>query len=177
MDFERVLGIVSGFFERDGAPFAVIGAFGLHAYGRTRATQDIDFVTEARVQPKLIAFLENLEYETLYQSQGYSNHLHDDPSMGRVDFVYVEGETGQKLFEGKGTTLRLGKISVPVPQAEHLVAMKVQAMKNDPERALQEMADIGFLLGLPGIDQTAVRMYFEKAGLVGVYEEIRKKRT
>jgi hypothetical protein len=171
-----VLSIVSGFFEQNGAAFAVIGAFGLHAYGRSRATQDIDFVTQARVQPKLIASLENLGYETLYRSQGYSYHLHDDPSMGRVDFVYVEGETGRKLFERKGTTLRLWKISVPVPQAEHLVAMKVQAMKNDPERTLQEMADIGFLLTLPGIDQEAVREYFEKAGLVVVYEEIRKQR-
>lgn len=31
-------------------PFAVIGAFGLHAYGLSRATSDLDFVTESAAQ-------------------------------------------------------------------------------------------------------------------------------
>ncbi len=52
--------------------------------------------------------------------------------------------------------------------------MKVHAMKNDPGRALREMADIGFLLKLPGIDEEEVRGYFEKAGLREKYDEIRR---
>jgi hypothetical protein len=72
-------------------------------------------------------------------------------------------------------TLLLGNLSVPVPRAEHLVAMKVQAMKNDPSRTLQELADIGFLIHLPGIDQKDVRKYFEEGGLLNSYEEIRKR--
>jgi hypothetical protein len=175
LDFEKVLMTIARYFEREGVKFAVIGAFALHAYGRSRLTQDLDFVTEAAGQAALIAYLESLGYQTLHRSEGYSNHLHSDSAMGRVDFVYVRGETRRKIFETQGATLKLGNLSVPVPRAEHLVAMKVQAMKNDPSRTLQELADIGFLIHLPGIDQEEVRKYFEEGGLLNSYEEIRKR--
>ncbi len=71
-------------------------------------------------------------------------------------------------------TLRLGGRELPVPRAEHLVAMKVHAMKNDPERVLQDMADIRVLLQVPGIDEDEVRGYFERAGMEDRYVEIKR---
>lgn len=53
VDFGRVIGTLADFFEREKLPYAVIGAFGLHAYGLTRATGDVDFVTGASAQPRL----------------------------------------------------------------------------------------------------------------------------
>ncbi len=173
MDFERVLELVGGFLDTDRFSYAIIGAFGLHAYGLTRATSDLDFVTEAEAQPNLVSFLVSKGYETLYVSPGYSNHSHSDPSLGRVDFVYVGGETGRRLFEGC-REFPLGGRMVRVPRPEHLAAMKVQAMKNDPSRTLQEMADIRFLLALPGIDEEQIRVYFERAGLRDKYDEIKR---
>ena len=54
-----------------------------------------------------MALLESLGYETLYVSSGYSNHLHPLPFMGRVDFVYVPGDTAHVLFENATTILVL----------------------------------------------------------------------
>ena len=48
---------------------------------------------------------------------------------------------------------------------EHLAAMKIQAMKNGPRRTPGEIADIRFILTLPGIDEPKIRGYFERAGL------------
>lgn len=59
---------------------------------------------------------------------------------------------------------------------EHLVAMKVQAIKNAPDRAWQDMADISFLVGLPGVDRHEVRAYFENAGLLTKWEAIERGR-
>jgi hypothetical protein len=174
VDFGKVLDTVMTFFEREGFRFAAIGAFGLHAYGLSRATLDLDLATEDAAQPKLVAFLESLGYETLHRSPGYSNHLHPQPDLGRVDFVYVSGETSRILFGGGGTVLRLGGRTVPVPRPEHLAAMKIHAMKNDPSRTLQEMADIQFLLRLTDIDDQEVRGYFERSGLLDRYLEIKR---
>jgi hypothetical protein len=174
LDFASVVDTVAGFLEREGRPVALAGGFALHAYGLSRATFDLDFVTEAAARERLVAFLESLGYETLHSSEGYSNHLHRDPSMGRVDFVYVAGDTSRRLFASPGTSLRIGGRAVPVPRAEHLAAMKVHAMKNDPGRTLQEMADLGFLLGIPGVDRDEIRGYFEKAGLRERYDEIER---
>lgn len=162
------------FFEREGIRFAVVGAFGLAAYGRARATADVDVATETRAQARLVAFLESLGYDTLHVSEGYSNHLHGDPCLGRVDVIYVDGDTARRLFDGCRTLLRLGERAIPVPRAEHLAAMKVHAMKNDPSRTLQELADIRFLLTLPGVDAAEVRGYFERAGLAERFDELKR---
>lgn len=174
MDFSRVLAEVASFLESQETGFAIVGAMGLHAYGLSRVTVDLDFVTASSVQDRLVSFLESLGYETLHRSAGYSNHLHADPAMGRVDIVYVDEETAQQLFARPGATLRFGGHEVPVPRAEHLAAMKIHAMKNDPGRAFQEMSDIRFLLQLEGVDQEEIRGYFERAGLLERFHEIKR---
>ena len=59
-----------------------------------------------------------------------------------------------------------------VPAPEHLAAMKVAAMQSDPERAFQEMADIRFLLGLPGVNREQVRGYFVQHDLEESFREL-----
>ncbi len=174
MDFLGVFAKVETFFKREGWPYAVIGAFGLHAYGLSRATSDLDFVTDSRAQTGLVQYLQSLGYETLHVSTGYSNHLHPDYAMGRLDFVYVGGETSSRLFNSVRIMTVLEGVSLAVPRAEHLAAMKIQAMKNDPQRTFQEMADILFLLRLPEIDRNEIRGYFEKQGMIEKYNEICK---
>ena len=174
MDFGRVFATVAAFLEGEGFPVVVVGAFGLHAFGITRATQDLDFLTDAAAHPKVVTFLESLGYETLYESEGYSNHLHGDPALGRVDFVYVSGATRRQLFDGSRERLTLGGRPALVPRPEHLIAMKVQALKNDPARSFQDLADIRSLLLLPEADRNEVEGYFLRAGLKDKWDELRQ---
>jgi hypothetical protein len=169
-----VLSTLAEFMEREGISYAVVGAFGLQAYGLGRATMDVDLAADAGARQQVLAFLESLGYETLHVSAGYSNHLHPLPAMGRVDLVYVGGESARLLFDQCTRVLDLGERHLPVPRPEHLAAMKVQAMKNDPSRTLQEMADIQFLLRLPGVDEEAIRGYFERAELLERFHEIKR---
>jgi hypothetical protein len=94
--------------------------------------------------------------------------------MGRVDLIYVSGDTDRFLFDQCVRALDLGDRRLPVPRPEHLAAMKVQAMRNDPGRTLQEMADIQFLLRIPGVDEEEIRDYFGRAGLLERYHEIKR---
>jgi hypothetical protein len=174
LDYGRVYASIADFLKGEGFPVAVVGAFALHAFGITRATQDLDLVTHVEARARLVTHLESLGYETLYVSAGYSNHLHQDPALGRVDLVYVSGETQRLLFAGCRERFSLGGHAVLVPRAEHLVAMKVQAIKNDPARSFQDMADIRSLLLLPDIDHAEVERYFVRAGLQDKLNEIRK---
>lgn len=174
MDFGRVYSVLADFLRQEGFPIAVVGGLGLHAYGSTRTTQDLDVVTDTRAQPKTIAFLESMGYETLHASEGYSNHLHADSAFGRIDVVYVGGETSRLLFAGCRERFQLGGKPVPVPRAEHLIAMKVQAIKNDSSRRLRDLADIAYLLERPDIDRAEVAGYFVRAGLSKDLDELRK---
>jgi hypothetical protein len=174
MDFGIVLGVVSEFLEEKGFRHAVIGGVALAAYGLPRTTVDLDLVVESAAQEDLIEFLESRGYETLNRLRGYSNHRHSDPLWGNIDFVYVGHETSRDLFsacriaEGpRGRQIRL-------PKPEHLAALKVVAMKNDPGRAFQDMADIRFLLSLPGVDRHEIRDYFDRQGLRERFDDIEK---
>lgn len=174
MDFGQVFGEIARFLEDRGFRYCVAGAFALHGHGVTRATVDLDFVVESRAQAALLAQLRSLGYEELHASAGYSNHVHPLPALGRVDFIYVEDRTADALFAGIKRVEFLPGLVIPIPRAEHLAAMKVLAMKNDPSRTFQEMADIQAILGLPGIDEQEIRGYFERQGLEERFHEIKR---
>ena len=174
MDFVRAFESVAKFLDEKGIRYAVIGGVAIASYGLVRSTEDLDFVVESTGQGAIIQFLESLGYKTLHRSTGYSNHLHSDPSMGRIDFVYVGGETGHKLFTESRLSRGPGESSIPLPKPEHLVALKVLAMKNDPSRIFQDMADIRFLVSLPGVDSLEIRGYFERHGLQEQLDQLDK---
>jgi hypothetical protein len=162
---------VGGFLDREGIPFAVVGALAVHSYGYSRATNDVDLLVGRDAQDRLIAFLESRGFETLHRSEGYSNHLHRKAAAGRLDVVYVDRDTWAKISQGLRHAA-LGEMTVAVPKPEHLVAMKVHAMKNDPARMFKDLADIQFLMTLPGVDRDEVRGYFQDAGLLERFREL-----
>ncbi len=172
MDFAGVLDRVDAFLTARGWRFALAGGVALAVYGNPRLTLDLDLVTEAESQDALVEWMESCGYATLYRSSGFSNHLHANREWGRVDFIYVRDATATRLFAGVEVVPGPGGRPVPLPRKEHLIAMKVQAMKNDPTRALQEMADVAYLLKLEGTNREEARDYFGKSGLMDRWEEL-----
>ncbi|HKH46719.1 MAG TPA: hypothetical protein VKM72_18835 [Thermoanaerobaculia bacterium] len=172
MNFAAVLQSVVDFLDGKNARYAVIGGVAIVMYGLPRTTLDLDLIVESAVQEDVIGWLESLGYRTLHRSIGYSNHIHPEPAWGELDFVYVRGETADKLFSGCRQAPGPGGLMVPVPRPEHLASLKVVAMKNDPQRAFRDQEDIRFLLSLPGVDRREVRSYFERHGLVERFDEL-----
>lgn len=172
VNFGDVLQKVTEFLDRQSARYAVIGGVALVMYGLPRTTLDLDLVVDFAVQEPLVQWLEAQGYRTLHRSGGYSNHSHLDTAWGNLDFVYVRGETAEKLFAGCRRAQGPGGREVPVPSPEHLAALKVVSLKNDPGRAFRDQEDLRFLLHLPGVDQGEVRRYFERHGLGKRFDEI-----
>ncbi len=175
MDFEAILPELVSFFSKKNCKFAIAGAFSLHAYGLSRATADLDFIVELKCQVDLLNFLEGLGYETLHCSTGYSNHVHPISGLGRLDFIYVDDKTAEILFSEARKNLMLFGCKIPVPRPEHIIALKILAIKNDPSRTFKEMADIQFLMEFPDIDHEMVKGFFAKQEMMDTYHEIKKK--
>ena len=76
------------------------------------------------------------------------------------------GKTAHDLFAACRRIAGPGGVEVPVPRPEHLIAMKLHAIGNDPGRRLQDLADIRSLMTLPEVDRSLVRKYFEKRDLL-----------
>jgi hypothetical protein len=174
VDFGREIDEVGSFLGELGYPHAVVGGVALAGYGHPRLTLDLDIVTDAAAQDALVTFMESRGFTTLHRSSGYSNHLHAERARGRVDVLYVRGETARLLFAGVRTVPGPGGRPIGVPRPEHLIAMKVQAMKDAPERTWQELVDIGYLAKLPGVDRAEVAGYFERHGLAERWRELER---
>lgn len=131
---------VAEYLAGRGARYGVIGGVGMAALGLMRTTLDLDFVVEREVQDRLVSWMESVGYDTLHRSRGFSNHLHEDPELGRVDFVYVTGDTAESLFAELRWLPGPADRRIPVPRPEHLAAMKAAAMRSDPGRTFQTRA-------------------------------------
>jgi hypothetical protein len=174
VDFAREVNAVQAFLVQREFRMAVIGGVALGAYGNPRMTLDLDVVTEAPAQEALIAFMESQGFVTLHRSSGYSNHRH--LKRGRVDFMYVHDQTADRLFASTAELPGPGGQPIPVPKPEHLIAMKVQAMRDAPERVLQDLVDIAYLLQVDGVDREEVHGYFVRAGLEERWHELTRPR-
>jgi hypothetical protein len=174
MQFDEVLRSFAAFFDREGIRYAVAGGLAIHAWGRSRTTQDIDFAIDGTARRHVVAFAEAAGYKTLHASEGYSNHEHPDEHFGRIDFIYVYGDTADRLFGDSSVRLIAGDVKSPVPKPEHLAAMKIQAIKNAPKRISIDVPDIEYLLTLPDVDRRQIRDYFDRAGLLRIYDVLDK---
>lgn len=175
MQFKAVLEELGKWFDDHGFPFAVIGGLALHAYGISRLTYDLDLITVGEAQGEVVSFLEYLGYETLHRSLGFSNHQHTEPARGRIDVLYVRSDTADQLFGEAETRTLLSDMKVQVPRPEHLIALKLHAMQNEPDRLLHDLADIHSLMRLPNVEQDTVRQLFAEKGQTQLYEKLQEE--
>ena len=124
------------FFEREQIRFALGGGFALQALGRSRLTFDLDLIVDGSAQDRIVGHMEEIGFETLNRLRGYSNHLRGDQ---HVDFLYVHGDTADRIFRGAAPMESTGGISVPVARPEHLAMMKFLAVKNQHAEGLPNL--------------------------------------
>ncbi|MGA7990680.1 MAG: nucleotidyl transferase AbiEii/AbiGii toxin family protein [Thermoanaerobaculia bacterium] len=173
MDLRRVLAVVNSACEATGARWAVIGGVAMNAYGHARTTFDFDVASEDRHREEILQRLQDEGFRLLNDVPAFSNLLHPDLDLGRLDFLWLDEKTGERVF-GESRALPIGgSIPIPVASPEHLVAMKVQAVTSRPTRIFRDGADLQFLLEVPGIDDNRVREFFESAGLLELLGRLR----
>jgi len=172
MRFKEVLNTFADFFEREKILYALIGGLAIQAWGRdSRTTNDVDVATDGTQRHKIVQFAESCGFETIHESPSYSNHI-----LGgdRIDFMYLYGTTATSVLTTAPPRLIFPDVEMPVARPEHLAAMKAMSMKDSPRRVLIDAADVGFLLGVEGVDRDAIRDFFARHGLLELFDGIEK---
>lgn len=155
-----------------GTRWAVVGGLAMNAYGYARTTLDFDVAAEEKARGRLVELLGGSGFRVLNDVEGFTNLLHADPELGRLDVMWLNGTTAERVFSGVRRLGREGEPIVPVPAPEHLVAMKVRSIQARPTRVFRDGADLQHLLALPGLDHNEVRGYFDRAGLRDLYDRL-----
>ena len=171
MSLRNILEALSEFFNKNKMDYGIIGAFALFSYGYVRATKDIDFITRVKNKNKVIGYLESLGFETTFGSKAFSNHLHPVGST-RVDVMYVEGTTAELIFKKSEKRLVLKGLKLPVVHPEHMVAMKLFAIQNNPDRKFKDLADIKEIVKHTNCNKKTLHEYFKKYDQEFYFNEI-----
>lgn len=90
--------------------------------------------------------------------------------------MYVDGTTADTLFDATRKFTLFDNPEIPVVSPQHLIALKLFAAHNDPQRKYKEFGDVQELLHRVTIDKSSVRNYFVKYGFEEFYEEIFDKK-
>jgi hypothetical protein len=159
-----------------GLEYLVIGGHAVNAYGIPRATLDVDFLGRRD---------DRARWRTLLEAEGFSlfrddeNFMQFAPPYGtewRLDVMLVNAPTFAKLAAGARSVQCLG-VETRVPCAEHLIALKLHALRHGPaHRESKDFLDILTLVRAANLDvnSPALQATFDRYGTPELYERFRK---
>ena len=133
-------------------PLLIIGGNAIEAYQLARPTFDTDCMIAAENKERLREVLAKSGYRWMgtfasFQEFRFAGNLDTAP----IHSMFVTAETFEKMWV-KSVPHTYGGSRLRVPAIAHLIALKLHALKNRPERQGKDMRDIIHLLELnPGV--------------------------
>lgn len=123
----------------------VIGGRAMQSYGMDRMTYDADCAILSSDEPRLRAALIPLGYIAEEPRETFFRYHHLGRVRPVVDAMLCDDSTFAKIFAGTRFVI-INDSLVRVPAPLHLVAMKLHALKQQPDRAYKDWPDICHLL-------------------------------
>ena len=174
MKYRTIFHLISSVFNKVGASGILIGAFAVNYYKALRRTDDIDFLIRKEDYAKIREVLETEGYneddarEVFARLKGKSLELID------LDFMFVDKDTFDKIMKDS-KKMSIAKQDFRVPSLEHLIALKLHAVKNGPKRrGNKDLFDIVELIAANKVDvkTSDFKNLCLKYGTVEIYNKI-----
>jgi predicted nucleotidyltransferase len=178
MDFKKTLKILISEFEKNDIHYALTGGFALGALGVVRATLDMDFLVDFKDIKKLKRIMTELGYNPEFETENVSQYVSSIDIFGEVDFIHANKPLSLKMIENAIEKEVFDKsIKIRVLRPEDIIALKLQAIKNDAEREHKDMFDIESLLEEYGktISWDLLKSYFELFELQDKFAKLKNK--
>lgn len=128
-----------------GVRLLIIGGHALQAHGYARLTIDFDAAIAAADERTLLRFLESADWHEVFRTPAFGKYLPRGADGPVLDVMFVDAATFQKLWD-QSVKFEWGPHCLRVPALPHVIAMKLHAIRNNPERELKDLADIFELL-------------------------------
>lgn len=142
MDFANTAQTVLKCFDGQKIQFAFIGGLALSAWGVFRATSDLDLLIRVDHLTQVETILNDHFYRQVHHSENISQYAGEWGPLGGIDIVHASRAPSRLMLERAPRRDVPGVGYFPVCLPEDLIALKMQAFRNDPRRASQDRADI-----------------------------------
>ncbi|MBI2397969.1 MAG: nucleotidyltransferase [Xanthomonadales bacterium] len=153
-----------------GIEHALIGGLAVLLRARERATFDVDFLIDGSRHQEFLELLRESGFEVLTDNLNFGNFV--GPGGLRVDALYAVRVHGKAML-ARAAEIGAAGVRLRVVQAEDLIGLKLQALRNNPTRhrdwddirALYRMRDATF-------DDARVREFVAMFGFEDEYRRI-----
>lgn len=150
MNFLSTLSLLETRFAEQGVTYALIGGFAMALRGVQRMTADLDFLVMLEDLPEADAILSALGYRRIFHSENVSHYEGENAELGRVDVLHAFRGPSLGMLQRAELLPVTPEVSVRVAQVEDLIGLKVQALSNNPSRALGDWHDVYMLVQAAG---------------------------
>lgn len=153
MNFNKVIATVISELESCGVRYALIGGFALAMRGVQRATMDLDFILALEDLDVADGIIRSHGYQREYRSENVSHYLSPESDWGRIDILHSFRRPSLRMLETADLLEVSPGLSLRVAKIEDLVALKLQALRNDPQREPGDWADIRLLIQAAAVQE------------------------
>ena len=136
---------VGELFKKKKIPVALIGAMAVNAYNISRFTKDVDFMILISDFEGILPDLMEMGLEIFHKQENFVRLRHREFREIITDFLFVDEGTLQHILRD-GKSIQMFKQTFVVPSLNHLIAMKLHAIKQNPEREIKDLLDIANLI-------------------------------
>ncbi len=142
MNKQSVFHLISDITKKEGVSCVLIGGFAVNYHKVTRQTADVDFLMTKGDFDKVFESLKEAGYKNISNQENFEQLESSQISLMNVDFVLVEDETLREILESSHK-MKIVKQEFFVPCLEHLIALKLHAIKSNPKvRLTRDLPDI-----------------------------------
>jgi hypothetical protein len=157
-----------------GLSFVVIGAHAVAAHGFSRSSTDLDIITDKAQRERWVALLTGLGYKQSQDGGTFLQFMAPSADQWDVDVLLTDESTFTK-FRSAGIKAMIADAAVWVPALDHLLALKLHALKNGKAaRFLNDLEDIINLIAANKLDVHGLsfKQLMDKFGTPELYEKI-----
>ncbi len=172
-----VFRLVSQVIQESNITCVLIGGFAIGFYGVMRQTVDVDFLVTEEDFLKIDDALTQLGYKKSYSQELFTRFSNPQTGEMDLDFIYVDRGTIEKIA-ASGKTVEIGGQTFTIPSLNHLIALKLHSIKQNPHlREPKDLPDIIQLMRANNIpaDSPDIKALCLKFGTKELYEKIKNE--
>ena len=142
MEYPDIFHLISDIFTKTKVTCVLIGGFAVNYYKVSRQTADIDFLITRDDFQKILGLLEEKGFKKDNIQEVFARLIGKESYLMDVDFMFVDKETLHKIVQA-GKEISIAGQKFIVPSLNHLIALKLHAIKYNPKiREYKDLADI-----------------------------------
>jgi predicted nucleotidyltransferase len=154
--------------------FLVIGGLAISFYGYSRDTADLDLLIHREDRETWLKIFSELKYAIHHDGESFLQLSSLEQNAWPVDLMLVREATFGPMFAASRKVDLYGA-STRIPSLEHLLMLKLHALKNGRiNRFLKDFLDVENLIRINKLDIKSenIRQLFAKYGSIELYDKV-----